>query len=31
LRQPNRLALGPLGPESCRNPASEIAYRRYPP
>jgi hypothetical protein len=31
LRPPSRVALGPLGPESCRNPASEIAFRRYPP
>jgi hypothetical protein len=30
LRKPSRLALGPLGPESCHNPASEITYRRYP-
>lgn len=31
LRPPSRLALGPLGRESCNNPASEITYRRYPP
>jgi hypothetical protein len=31
LLQPNRLALGPMGHEACDNPASEIAYRRYPP
>jgi len=31
LRTPSRLALGPLGPESCDNPAREIMYRRYPP
>jgi hypothetical protein len=30
LRQPNRLALGPLGPESCTNPASYLMWRRYP-
>jgi len=29
LRQPSRVALGPLGPESCNNPASEMAWRRY--
>jgi hypothetical protein len=31
LRPPNRLALGPLGAESCDNPALEIMGRRYPP
>lgn len=31
LRAPSRLALGPLGPESCDNPARDITYRRYPP
>jgi hypothetical protein len=31
LNPPSRLALGPLGPEACSNPASEITYRRYPP
>jgi len=31
LREPYRLALGPLGPESCYNPAMEIMGRRYPP
>jgi hypothetical protein len=30
LRQPSRLALGPLGPESCSNPASQMVWRRYP-
>jgi len=30
LRKPSRVALGPLGPESCRDPASEILWRRYP-
>jgi hypothetical protein len=30
LRRPSRVALGPLGPESCNNPASEIVWRRYP-
>jgi hypothetical protein len=30
LRRPSRMALGPLGPESCANPASEIVLRRYP-
>lgn len=31
LRQPTQLPLGPLGPESCNNPANEIVYRRYGP
>jgi hypothetical protein len=30
LRRPSRVALGPLGPESCDNPAFEIVSRRYP-
>lgn len=30
LRRPNRIALGPLGPESCDNPAYRIAQRENP-
>ena len=30
LRQPSRLALGPLGHTACDNPAYEILLRRYP-
>jgi hypothetical protein len=31
LRRPIRVSRGPLGPEACDNPASDITYRRYPP